>query len=174
MITVDAQPDTPSRAPRHRRRAAPLRAAPGHVGPTAAAGPAWLVPTLVMLLALVLALAPAGPAARAAPADRCSPGWVCGWTDPGYAGVASLVAHDMPRFPATTAYVGFNDGASVWNGGRTWRDGGGRTWGRCVTVYSGVGYTGKQLTVRPGQGVPRLPADFDAVRSGRFHVCRVS
>ncbi|MGW7319345.1 peptidase inhibitor family I36 protein [Streptomyces sp. NPDC054854] len=161
MITVDAHADALSRAPEHRCR--PGR---GRAGPPGARGATWLV----LALALALVLAPAGPAA---PADRCSPGWVCGWTDPGYAGVASLVAHDMPRYPETTAYVGFNDGSSVWNGGGTWRDGG-RLWGRCVTVYSGVGYTGQHLTVRPGQGVPRLPADFGTMRSGRFHVCRVS
>ncbi|MFD3873252.1 peptidase inhibitor family I36 protein [Streptomyces sp. NPDC058623] len=135
-----------------------------------APGAAW--PGLVLTFALAVALALA-PASRAAPADRCSPGWVCGWTDPGWTGVVSLVADDMRRYPETTAYVGFNGGSSVWNGGRTWRADG-RLWGRCVTVYSGVDYSGRHLTIRPGQGVSQLPADFGNIRSGRFQVCRMS
>ncbi|WP_280920883.1 peptidase inhibitor family I36 protein [Streptomyces sp. SPB4] len=108
-----------------------------------------------------------------APADHCSPGWVCGWTGPGYTGVVSLVAADMPRYPETTAYVGFNDGASVWNGAGT-RKVNGVLRGRCVTVYNKPGYTGKSLTVLPGRGIAQLPAAFGHIHSGRFHDCRVS
>ncbi|MFF4319407.1 peptidase inhibitor family I36 protein [Streptomyces sp. NPDC001568] len=142
-------------------------------GPRGRAGPPGagrLGLVLALACALALVLVPAGPAA---PTDRCSPGWVCGWTDPGWTGVVSLVASDMPRYPGTTAYVGFNGGSSVWNGGRTWRADG-RLRGRCFTAYSGVDYTGRQVTVRPGQGVSQLPADFGNIRSGRFHVCLAS
>ncbi|MFJ9080392.1 peptidase inhibitor family I36 protein [Streptomyces sp. NPDC102278] len=125
---------------------------------------------------LVLALAPAtraGADGLLVPAERCTPGWVCGWTGPAYTGVVSLVALDMPRYPETTAYVGFNDGASVWNGAGTWRVEG-APWGRCVTVYNQAGYTGRSLTVAPGQGVEQLAASFGHIRSGRFHTCRLS
>ncbi|MFJ9764053.1 peptidase inhibitor family I36 protein [Streptomyces erythrochromogenes] len=120
----------------------------------------------------VLCLLPAlAPAARAAPEPPCSPGWLCGWTGPGYTGVASLVAQDMRRYPETTAYVGFNDAASVWNAGRTWSANGVRL-GRCVTVYNKPDYAGARLTVQPGQGIPQLAASFGHVRSSRFHTCR--
>ncbi|MFE6847089.1 peptidase inhibitor family I36 protein [Streptomyces sp. NPDC057686] len=154
--------DAVTRRHDHRRRAARRRAAA-----TGALGAAWL---------LLVALAPtaqAGPGDLAAPSGDCAAGWVCGWTDPGYTGVVSLVAQDMPRYPETTAYVGFNGGSSVWNSARTWRAGG-RLWGRCVTVYNSVGYSGRRLTVRPNQGVPQLPAGFGNIRSNRFHPCRLS
>ncbi|MFG2395358.1 peptidase inhibitor family I36 protein [Streptomyces lavendulae] len=127
-------------------------------------------------LVLVLALAPGARAATdgsAAPGAHCSPGWACGWTGPGYTGVVSLVATDMPRYPETTAYVGFNDGASVWNGTGT-RKADGALRGRCFTVYNKPGYTGKSLTVLPGRGITQLPAAFGHIHSGRFHDCRVS
>ncbi|MEV7614153.1 peptidase inhibitor family I36 protein [Streptomyces sp. NPDC089799] len=116
-------------------------------------------------------VASAGPVPVTPVAERCSPGWVCGWTSPGYTGVVSLVAEDMPWYPETTAYVGFNDGQSVWNGSGTRRTGDG-VWGRCVTVYSKTHYGGAALTVRPGRGIERLPAAFGHVRSNRFHTCR--
>ncbi|MFD8979551.1 peptidase inhibitor family I36 protein [Streptomyces sp. NPDC059564] len=124
---------------------------------------------------LVLALTPAaqaGSGGSAVPSERCEPGWVCGWTGPAYTGVVSLAAQDMPRYPETTAYVGFNDGASVWNGAGTWRVKG-VLWGRCVTVYNKAGYTGRSLTVPPGKGVAQLPASFGHIHSGRFHSCRL-
>ncbi|GAA3285337.1 hypothetical protein Sros01_83510 [Streptomyces roseochromogenus] len=127
-------------------------------------------------LVLVLALAPGARAATdgaEGPGAHCSPGWVCGWTGPGYTGVVSLVATDMPRYPETTAYVGFNDGASVWNGAGT-RKADGALRGRCITVYNKPGYTGKSLTVLPGRGIAQLPAAFGHIHSGRFHDCRVS
>ncbi|MET9604859.1 peptidase inhibitor family I36 protein [Streptomyces sp. NPDC006512] len=127
-------------------------------GATGALAAAWLALSL-----LVAPTAGAGTGSLSAPSERCSAGWVCGWTDPGYTGVVSLVSQDMARYPETTAYVGFNGGASVWNSTK-----------RCVTVYSGAGYRGKSLTVRPDQGVSRLPASFDGVRSNRFHSCRPS
>ncbi|WP_371680693.1 peptidase inhibitor family I36 protein [Streptomyces sp. NBC_01276] len=129
-------------------------------------------------LVLVLALAPEARAgvgasdASDAPGEHCSPGWVCGWTGPAYTGVVSLVATDMPRFPETTAYVGFNDGASVWNGAAA-RTADGALWGRCVTVYSKPGYKGRSLTVLPGRGIAQLPAAFGHIHSGRFHDCRL-
>ncbi|MFJ5552744.1 peptidase inhibitor family I36 protein [Streptomyces sp. NPDC093225] len=129
----------------------------------------------VLVAAAVLAFAPAAPAGSppAPPvAERCSPGWVCGWTSPGYTGVVSLVNVDMPAYPETTAYVGFNDGLSVWNGSGTWRTSDGR-WGRCVVVFDQPHYKGRALTVRPGRGVERLPASFGHVRSNRFTTCRV-
>ncbi|WP_405427392.1 peptidase inhibitor family I36 protein [Streptomyces erythrochromogenes] len=130
------------------------------------------------VLCLLLALAPAaradsGGRAAPAPSPPCSPGWLCGWTGPAYTGVASLVAQDMPRFPETTAYVGFNDAASVWNAGRTWTADGVRR-GRCVTVYNKPDYAGSRLTVKPGQGIPQLAESFGHVRSSRFHTCRLS
>ncbi|WP_405445551.1 peptidase inhibitor family I36 protein [Streptomyces erythrochromogenes] len=130
------------------------------------------------VLCLLLALAPAaradsGGRAAPAPSPPCAPGWLCGWTGPAYTGVASLAKQDMPRFPETTAYVGFNDAASVWNAGRTWSADGVRQ-GRCVTVYNKPDYTGSRLTVRPGQGIPQLAASFGHVRSSRFHTCRLS
>lgn len=109
----------------------------------------------------------------AAPAERCTPGWVCGWTGPAYTGVVSLVAQDMPQYPETTAYVGFNDGTSVWNGSGT-RRADGVLRGRCVTVHNEAGYKGRSLTIAPGKGVERLPASFGHIHSGRFHDCRVS
>ncbi|MET8755263.1 peptidase inhibitor family I36 protein [Streptomyces sp. NPDC004667] len=127
------------------------------------------------LLVLVLALAPearAGAGGSDAPGEHCSPGWVCGWTGPAYTGVVSLVATDMPRFPETTAYVGFNDGASVWNGAAT-RKAGGALWGRCVTVYDKPGYKGRSLTVLPARGIAQLPAAFGHIHSARFHDCRL-
>ncbi|MCY0960927.1 peptidase inhibitor family I36 protein [Streptomyces sp. H27-H5] len=126
-------------------------------------------------LVLALALAPAAQAGSglAAPAERCTPGWVCGWTGPVYTGVVSLVAQDMPQYPETTAYVGFNDGTSVWNGSGT-RRADGVLRGRCVTVYNKAGYEGRSLTIGPGKGVERLPASFGHIHSGRFHDCRVS
>ncbi|MFG2622762.1 peptidase inhibitor family I36 protein [Streptomyces sp. NPDC048507] len=130
-----------------------------------------------LALALGTALAPAaagaapeGPAVRE---ERCAPGWVCGWTGPAYTGVVSLAAQDVPRFPETTAYVGFNDAASVWNGAAGGRDGG-ATPGRCVTVYNAPGYAGRGLTLAPGRGVAHLPASFGHVHSARFHGCRPS
>ncbi|MEU7059689.1 peptidase inhibitor family I36 protein [Streptomyces sp. NPDC046197] len=128
------------------------------------------------LIAASIALAPTAQAdvtGASTRSESCTSGWVCGWTAPGYTGVASLVAQDMPRYPETTAYVGFNDGLSVWNSAATWRSGGKR-WGRCVTVYSKADYTGRKLTVRPNQGIPRLPASFGHIRSHRFHSCRLS
>ncbi|MFI5762612.1 MULTISPECIES: hypothetical protein [unclassified Streptomyces] len=119
------------------------------------------------------ALAPAGhagPGGDAAP-GRCTPGWVCGWTGPSYTGVVSLMARAMPRFPETTAYVGFNDAASVWYGDPS-PGGGGAASGRCVTLYNGTGYKGRALTLAPGKGIPQLPPSFGHVRSGRFHACR--
>ncbi|MFF4850604.1 peptidase inhibitor family I36 protein [Streptomyces sp. NPDC001194] len=117
--------------------------------------------------------APAAPARAApAPSEPCPSGWVCGWTGPGYTGVASFVAQDMPRYPETTAYVGFNGGASVWNSAGTWRSAG-RLWGRCVTVYSGTEYRGQSRTVRPGQGIALVPASFGNIHSNRFHACRL-
>ncbi|MEU8777014.1 peptidase inhibitor family I36 protein [Streptomyces sp. NPDC048606] len=120
---------------------------------------------------LALTPAPAAPAAPApAPAGGCPPGWMCGWTGPDFTGVASLVAEDFPRYPETTAYVGFNDGASVWNGAGT-RSRDGRLQARCVTVYNSTEYRGRSLVLRPDQGVARLPASFGNVRSNRFHPC---
>ncbi|MEU5810012.1 hypothetical protein [Streptomyces sp. NPDC047718] len=128
-----------------------------------------------VLLAAGLALAPvasAGPPGVAPVSERCSPGWVCGWTGASYTGVVSPVAVDMPWYPETTAYVGLNGGVSVWNGPGTWRARDG-VWGRCVTVYSKTHYKGDALTLRPGQGIDRLPAAFGNIRSNRFHTCRV-
>ncbi|MER5811809.1 peptidase inhibitor family I36 protein [Streptomyces sp. NPDC002033] len=127
-------------------------------------------------LALGIVLAPVAAAApddAVAPDERCAPGWVCGWTGPAYTGVVSPVAQDMPRFPETTAYVGFNDGASVWNGAAPGRPGGASR-GRCVTLYNAPGYTGRSLTLAPGRGIARLPASFGHIHSGRFHSCRPS
>ncbi|MFG2291849.1 peptidase inhibitor family I36 protein [Streptomyces sp. NPDC048603] len=118
-------------------------------------------------------VASAGPLAVTPVAERCSPGWVCGWTSPGYTGVVSPVAEDMPWYPQTTAYVGLNNGLSVWNGvSRTWRSGN-AVWGRCVTVYNTTHYRGAALTLRPGMGIEHLPGAFGHVRSNRFHACRV-
>ncbi|MER5777030.1 peptidase inhibitor family I36 protein [Streptomyces sp. NPDC002039] len=138
----------------------------GRTGRTGVLGAACLV--------LALAFAPAAQAGSGptAPAERCTPGWVCGWTGPAYTGVVSLVAQDMPRYPETTAYVGFNDGSSLWNGSGT-RRADGVLRGRCVTVYNQAGYKGRSLTVAPGKGVERLPASFGHIHSGRFHDCRV-
>ncbi|MEV6679089.1 peptidase inhibitor family I36 protein [Streptomyces erythrochromogenes] len=127
-------------------------------------------------LCLLPALAPAARAdsgGLAAPAPPCAPGWLCGWTGPAYTGVVSLAAQDMPRYPETTAYVGFNDAASVWNAGRTWSADGVRQ-GRCVTVYNKPDYTGSRLTVQPGHGIPQLAESFGHVRSSRFHTCRLT
>ncbi|MFG2976904.1 peptidase inhibitor family I36 protein [Streptomyces sp. NPDC048331] len=123
-----------------------------------------------------LALPPAATPARAAlavPAEICPSGWVCGWTGPDYTGVASFAAQDMPRYPETTAYVGFNGGESVRNGALKWRRNG-QVWGRCVTVYNSTEYRGQSRTVLPGQGIARLPASFGNIHSGRFHACRLS
>ncbi|MFD6186861.1 peptidase inhibitor family I36 protein [Streptomyces goshikiensis] len=137
----------------------------------------WRVAAAAAVCALCVAFTPgpATPSARAAPApsEPCPAGWVCGWTGPDYTGVASFVSQDMPRYPETTAYVGFNGGASVWSSAGTWRRDG-RLWGRCVTVYSGTEYRGQSRTVRPDQGIARLPASFGNVRSNRFHACRLS
>ncbi|WP_158820720.1 MULTISPECIES: peptidase inhibitor family I36 protein [unclassified Streptomyces] len=125
---------------------------------------------------VALAGAPAAvpaDAARPVPSEVCTPGWVCGWTGPDYTGVASFVSQDMPRYPETTAYVGFNDGGSVWNGAATWRRNG-QVWGRCVTVYSSTEYQGRGRTVRPGEGIARVPASFGNIHSNRFHTCRLS
>lgn len=123
---------------------------------------------------VALTLAPSAAPAQAAPAPSvpCTSGWVCGWTGPDYTGVASFVSQDMPRYPETTAYVGFNGGASVWNAARTWRRDG-RLWGRCVTVYSGTEYRGQSRTIRPNQGIARIPASFGNIHSNRFHDCRL-
>ncbi|MFD5144438.1 peptidase inhibitor family I36 protein [Streptomyces sp. NPDC058401] len=128
---------------------------------------------LALALLSGFALAPAahaGSGGDAAP-ERCTPGWVCGWTGPSYTGVVSLVAQDMPRFPETTAYVGFNDAASVWYGAAS-PGVGGAAGGRCVTLYNGPGYKGRALTLAPGKGVPRLPPSFGHVHSSRFHTCK--
>ncbi|MEV0415113.1 peptidase inhibitor family I36 protein [Streptomyces sp. NPDC050448] len=119
--------------------------------------------------------APAAPPAQAAPApsEPCPSGWVCGWTGPDYTGVAGFVSQDMPRYPETTAYVGFNGGASVWNSAGRWRRNG-RLWGRCVTVYNGTEYRGQSRTILPNQGIARIPASFGNIRSNRFDVCRLS
>lgn len=127
---------------------------------------------------MTVALAPTAQAdstatPAATPSEPCSSGWVCGWTDPGYTGVVSLVSQDMRWYPETTAYVGFNGGLSVWNSAATWRAGG-HLWGRCVTVYNKADYAGRSLTVRPNQGIPRLPASFGNIHSNRFHSCRLS
>ncbi len=144
-----------------------------------------MIPVTVHALAAVVVagaacaaftLAPAAAPARAAlpvPSEICAQGWVCGWTGPDYTGVASFVAQDMPRYPETTAYVGFNGGGSVWNGAGTWRRNG-EVWGRCVTVYNGTEYRGRSRTVRPGQGIARIPASFGNIHSHRFHPCRLS
>ncbi|MFG2341251.1 peptidase inhibitor family I36 protein [Streptomyces yangpuensis] len=128
------------------------------------------------VLCLMSALAPAAgadPGLPTVPAPPCAPGWLCGWTGPAYTGVVSLVAHDMPRYPETTAYIGFNDAASVWNAtGARSTDGVRRS--LCVTVYNKPDYTGASLTVRPGTGIPQLAASFGHVRSSRFHPCRPS
>ncbi|MFB7051555.1 peptidase inhibitor family I36 protein [Streptomyces vinaceus] len=126
-------------------------------------------------VAFVLAAPPAqaSPAPAPAPSEPCTSGWVCGWTGPDYTGVASFVSQDMPRYPETTAYVGFNGGSSVWNSAGTWHRHG-RLWGRCVTVYSGAEYRGQSRTIRPDQGIARLPAAFGNVRSNRFHTCRLT
>ncbi|MGO4463445.1 hypothetical protein AB4039_40180 [Streptomyces sp. M-16] len=68
--------------------------------------------------------------------------------------------------------MGFNDGASVWDGATTRKVGDGAQWGRCVTVYHEPGYEGRSLTVLPGRGIAQLPAAFGHIRSGRFHNCR--
>ncbi|MGW6575009.1 peptidase inhibitor family I36 protein [Streptomyces sp. NPDC054945] len=112
-------------------------------------------------------------AALAVPSEVCPPGWVCGWTGPDHTGVASFVSQDMPRYPETTAYVGFNDGGSVQNGAGTWRRNG-QVWGRCVTVYNSTDYQGRRRTVRPGEGIARIPASFGNIHSNRFHTCRLS
>ncbi|WP_327360254.1 peptidase inhibitor family I36 protein [Streptomyces sp. NBC_01296] len=129
----------------------------------------------VCALCVAFTLAPATPSAQAAPvpSEPCTSGWVCGWTGPDYTGVASFVSHDMPRYPETTAYVGFNGGESVWNGAGTWRRNG-RLWGRCVTVYSGTEYRGQSRTIRPDQGIARIPKSFGNIHSNRFHACRLS
>lgn len=142
-----------------------------------------MIPVTVHALAAVVvagaacvALAPAAvpaQAARPVPSEICAPGWVCGWTGPDHTGVASFVAQDMPRYPETTAYVGFNGGESVWNSAGTWRRNG-ELWGRCVTVYNGTEYRGQSRTVRPGQGIARIPASFGNIHSNRFHACRFS
>ncbi|WP_324611908.1 peptidase inhibitor family I36 protein [Streptomyces sp. XY533] len=123
--------------------------------------------------AAATAQAGSGGLAAPAPAPPCEPGWLCGWTGPAYTGVASLAAQDMPRYPETTAYVGFNDAASVWNAAGT-RSADGARGGRCVTVYNKPDYRGSRLTVQPGQGIPQLPASFGHVRSSRFHTCRAA
>ncbi|GAA3132505.1 peptidase inhibitor family I36 protein [Streptomyces echinatus] len=126
-------------------------------------------------LALLFVFAPAAqdwPVGSVASAERCSPGWVCGWTGPSYTGVVSLAAQDMPYYPETTAYVGFNNAASVWNGAGTSRVGG-EPRGRCVTVYNGTAYKGRALTIAPGQGIAQLPASFGHIHSSRFHPCRL-
>ncbi|MFH8640080.1 peptidase inhibitor family I36 protein [Streptomyces goshikiensis] len=132
----------------------------------------WRVAAAAAVCALCVAFAPPARAGLA-PAEPCPSGWVCGWTGPDYTGVASFVSQDMPRYPETTAYVGFNGGASVWSSAGTWRRDG-RLWGRCVTVYSGTEYRGQSRTIRPDQGIARLPASFGNVRSNRFHTCRLS
>ncbi|MFE9467775.1 peptidase inhibitor family I36 protein [Streptomyces virginiae] len=109
------------------------------------------------------ATARGGSGDLAAPAPPCDPGWLCGWTGPVYTGVVSLAAQDMPRYPETTAYVGFNDAASVWNAAGT-RSANGLRGGRCVTVYNKRDYSGSELPVRPGRGIPQLPAAFGHVR----------
>lgn len=123
--------------------------------------------------AMPTATARAGSGGLAAPAPPCDPGWLCGWTGPAYTGVASLAAQDMPRYPETTAYVGFNDAASVWNAAGP-RSANGVRGGRCVTVYNKPDYGGSRMTVRPGHGIPQLPASFGHVRSSRFHTCRAT
>lgn len=123
----------------------------------------------------VCVLAPAahaGSGGSAAPSELCTPGWVCGWTGPSYTGVVSLAAQDMPRYPETTAYVGFNDATSVWNAAES-QHVSGKLRERCVTVYNGPDYKGRALTVAPGKGIPRLPASFGHVHSSRFHACRL-
>lgn len=132
---------------------------------------AALAPAAPSVPAMAVARPGSGP--LAAPVPPCDPGWLCGWTGPGYTGVASLAGQDMPRYPETTAYVGFNDAASVWNAGGA-RSANGVRGGRCVTVYNQPDYTGARLTVRPGQGIPQLPASFGHVRSSRFHTCRTA
>ncbi|MBL1104461.1 hypothetical protein JK361_07585 [Streptomyces sp. 5-8] len=130
----------------------------------------------LVLLLFVFAYAPAARAwsgGSTAPSERCSPGWVCGWTGPSYTGVVSPAGQDMPRYPETTAYVGFSNAASVWNGAGTWRADG-ELWGRCVTVYNGTAYQGRGLTLAPGQGIAQLPPSFGHVHSHRFHTCRLS
>ncbi|WP_345045121.1 hypothetical protein [Streptomyces sannanensis] len=128
------------------------------------------------LIAASIALAPTAQAdstGASTSSGHCTSGWVCGWTDPDYTGVVSLVAQDFPWYPETTAYVGFNGGLSVWNSAATWHTGG-HLWGRCVTVYNTVNYKGQSLTVRPNQGISRLPASFGNIHSNRFHPCRLS
>ncbi|WP_406179606.1 peptidase inhibitor family I36 protein [Streptomyces sp. NBC_01006] len=135
----------------------------------------WRAAAAAAVCALCVAFAFATPPAQAAPtpSEPCTSGWVCGWTGPDYTGVASFVSQDMPRYPETTAYVGFNGGASVWNGAGTWRRGG-LQWGRCVTVYSGTEYRGQSRTIRPDQGIARIPASFGNIHSNRFHTCRLT
>lgn len=144
-----------------------------------------MIPVTVHALAAVVVagaacvaftLAPAAVPAQTAlpaPSEICAPGWVCGWTGPDYTGVASFVAQDMPRYPETTAYVGFNGGESVWNSAGTWRRNG-EAWGRCVTVYNGTEYRGQSRTVRPDQGIARIPPSFGNIHSNRLHACRLS
>lgn len=154
MIGVTPRTEDPTRRTGSRRRSVTLYGA--------------------LALLLTLAVAPAahaGSGGSAAPAERCTPGWVCGWTGPSYTGVVSLVAQDMPRYPETTAYVGFNDAASVWNAAGSQRVGG-EPRVRCVTVYNRPDYKGRALTVAPGKGIPRLPSSFGHVHSSRFHTCR--
>ncbi|WP_377267008.1 peptidase inhibitor family I36 protein [Peterkaempfera sp. SMS 1(5)a] len=108
-----------------------------------------------------------------AAAPDCPSGWLCGWTDADFGGVGSFVSSDMAAYPETTAYVGFNDGRSVWNNSAT-RTSGGKLWGRCAIVYSAVNYQGSSLTIMPGKGIASLPASFGHVRSNRFQECVVS
>ncbi|WP_406385960.1 peptidase inhibitor family I36 protein [Streptomyces sp. NBC_00211] len=149
-------PSTPGDRAGHHRR-----------GPAAAAA--------VRAACIALAFAPATAPAQAAPAppEPCTSGWVCGWTGPDYTGVASFVSQDMPWYPETTAYVGFNGGTSVWSSAGMWRRGG-RPWGWCVTVYNGTEYRGQSRTIRPNQGIARLPASFGNIHSNRFHACPLS
>ncbi|KOU80739.1 hypothetical protein ADK94_28145 [Streptomyces sp. XY593] len=143
--------------------------------PTAAATATAMATATATATVAAAATAQAGSGGLAAPAPAppCEPGWLCGWTGPAYTGVASLAAQDMPRYPETTAYVGFNDAASVWNAAGT-RSADGARGGRCVTVYNKPDYRGSRLTVQPGQGIPQLPASFGHVRSSRFHTCRAA
>lgn len=124
-------------------------------------------------LAVAITTVPTTAHAHTEASPDCPSDWLCGWTDSGYGGVGSFVNQDMASYPQTTAYVGFNDGRSVWNSSGTWAVGN-QLWGHCVTVYSAVNYRGNSRTLQPGEGIVTLPASFGHIRSNRFVQCRVA
>nr|WSW47930.1 hypothetical protein OG296_35280 [Streptomyces sp. NBC_01001] len=43
-----------------------------------------------------------------------------------------------------------------------------------MTVYNSTEYRGQSRTIRPDQGIARIPASFGNIHSNRFHACRLS